>query len=109
VSGGPPSQSACGPDARTGYLEIRVDDFIVVLEGRVVEFFHLESDYTERIHVAQFGAEAKPHGDGAKVRVGKRRPGHEELNVGAGRISMKLDAAEWAEFQRFVAAVKAAQ
>jgi hypothetical protein len=109
VSGGPPSQSRCGPDARTGYLELRVEDFIVVLEGRVVEFFHLQSDYSERIHVAQFAAEAKPHGDGAKVRVGKRLPGEEELFLGAGRITMTLDAAEWADFQRLVAAVKQAQ
>jgi hypothetical protein len=90
-------------------MEMRTDDLILCLEGRVVEVFGRRSDYNERIHVDMFGAEAKPHGDGAKVRVGRVLPGETELFVGAGRVSMTLDAAEWAEFQGFVAAVKAAQ
>ncbi|MFL5845069.1 MAG: hypothetical protein ACJ762_10280 [Solirubrobacteraceae bacterium] len=91
-------------------MEMRTDDLILCLEGRVVEVFGRQSDYNERIHVEMFAAESKPHGDGgAKVRLGRMRPGDTELFVGAGRIPMKLDASQWAEFQRFFEAVKAAR
>jgi hypothetical protein len=90
-------------------MEMRTDDLILCLEGRVVEVFGTQSDYNERIHVDLFGAESKPHGDGAKVRIGHVRPGETELFVGAGRVSMKLDQQQWIDFQAFVEAVKAAR
>jgi hypothetical protein len=88
-------------------MEIKVDDFIVCLDGRVVEIFHTQSSWKDRIHVDLFAAEAKPDGDGAKVRLGMMLPGKHELFVGAGGTRMKLDAAEWALFQEFVGTVKA--
>jgi hypothetical protein len=91
-------------------MELRTDDLIICLEGRVVEIFGTRSDFNERIHVDLFGAESKPHGDGgAKVRMGHVLPGEQELFVGAGRVSATLDASQWARFQELHAAVKAAR
>jgi hypothetical protein len=90
-------------------MEMLTDELILCLEGRVVEVFGRQSDYNERIHVDMFGAESKPHGDGAKVRIGRVFPGKAELSLGAGRISMKLDQQGWIDFQAFFAAVKAAR
>lgn len=90
-------------------MEMQTDDLIICLEGRVVEVFGRKSDFNDRIHVDMFGAESQPHGDGAKVRIGRVLPGKTELFVGAGRIGMKLDAQGWIDFQAFFAAVKAAR
>jgi hypothetical protein len=90
-------------------MELFTDELIICLDGRVVEVFGRKSDYNERIHVAMFGAESKPEGDGAKVRIGRVRPGETELFTGAGRVSMKLDAQQWIDFQAFFAAVKEAR
>ena len=89
--------------------EMRSEDFIIRLDGRVVELFHLKSDYTERFHVDAFGVETKPHGDGgAKIRIGRMfKPG--ELYVGSGKTGMTLSAPEWTRFQGFFAQVKQAQ
>jgi hypothetical protein len=90
-------------------MEMRTEDLLLCLNGRVVEVFGTKSDYNRRIHVDLCGAESKPHGDGAKVRLGHVKPGETELFVGAGGISMKLDAQEWIDFQAFFQAIKAAR
>ena len=98
-----------GPNPAGADVELRTDELILCLDGRVVEIFATRSDFTQRIHVDLFGAEVKPDGDGAKVRIGMIPPGKDELHVGAKRTRLTLDAAGWAEFQRFFAAVKAAR
>jgi hypothetical protein len=85
--------------------EFAFDNQILVLDGRVLEIFHRDTDESERYHVAFLRINGQPHGDGFKVRLG-RASGENDI-VGGRR--WKMTAAQFAEFREFIALAIAAR
>jgi hypothetical protein len=74
--------------------EFAFDKQIMVLDGRVLEIFHADTEESVRYHVAFLRIDGQPHGDGFKVRLG-RASGANDI-VGGRR--WKMTAAQFAEF-----------
>ena len=82
--------------------EMRIDNLVLRLDGRVFEVLALDSDYCQRFHVDNVQFESAPPKNGeVKARVAAIR--------GANRIGLKMDEAEFPRFRALVDLVKAAQ
>jgi hypothetical protein len=76
-----------------------------VQDGRTLEIFHRDVSGSSRFHVAFLGVHATPHGDGFKVRLG-RRYGEDTIVDG---IRLTMNQERFAEFQTFIALAIAAR
>ncbi|MFI5959265.1 hypothetical protein [Cryptosporangium sp. NPDC051539] len=85
--------------------EFVFDRQILVLDGRVLEIFHRDTEESLRYHVAFLRIEATPHRDGFKVRLG-RAYGENDI-MGGRRWTMTAD--EFAAFRVFIADAIAAR
>jgi hypothetical protein len=82
--------------------ELRIENLVLRLDGRVFEVLALDSDYCQRFHVDNVQFESAPPRNGqVKARVSAIR--------GANRIGLKMTEAEFPRFSAFVDLVKAAQ
>jgi hypothetical protein len=90
--------------------EMHVDHLFLRLDGRVFEVLSDQSNYTMRIHVDVLAVVVKgPGRDGRhKVQIGMGPQGG-EINVGAGRVSVAMDADQFAQFGRLVELARAAR
>jgi hypothetical protein len=87
--------------------ELRVDRFILRLQGRVFEIFAIDSDYNHRLHVDTVMFQAAEGRNGkTKVRIG-RADG--DRFGGGTRTEISMEADEFRRFEGLVEAVKAAQ
>ena len=75
--------------------EFAFDNQIMVLDGRVLEIFHRDTEESTRYHVAFLRIDGQPHGDGFKVRLG-RASGENDI---AGGRRWKMTAGQFAEFR----------
>ncbi|MFI6159329.1 hypothetical protein ACIA59_05220 [Micromonospora haikouensis] len=85
--------------------EFAFDNQIMVLDGRVLEIFHRDTEESLRYHVAFLRVSGQPHGDGFKVRLG-RASGDDGI---VGGCRWKMTATQFAEFREFVALAMAAR
>jgi hypothetical protein len=85
--------------------EFAFDNQIMVLDGRVLEIFHRDTEESTRYHVAFLRIDGQPHGDGFKVRLG-RASGENDI---AGGRRWKMTAEQFAEFREFIALAIAAR
>lgn len=85
--------------------EFAFDKEILVLDGRVLEIFHRDSDESQRYHVAFLRIVATPHDDGFKVRLGRA---YGENDIMGGR-RWKMTAEQFAGFRAFIADAIAAR
>jgi hypothetical protein len=90
--------------------EMHVDHLFLRLDGRVFEVLSDQSDYLKRIHVDVLAVMVKgPGRDGRyKVQIGMGPEGG-EINVGAGRVGVGMDEAEFQQFSRLVELARAAR
>jgi hypothetical protein len=93
------------PEAGRMATEFALEDQIMVLDGRVLEIFHRDTEVSERYHVAYLRIIATPNGDGFKVRLGRA---YRENDIMGGR-RWKMTAEQFARFSTFVAEVTAAR
>jgi hypothetical protein len=89
--------------------EMRVDNLILRLQGRVVEVFATDSDYSHRLHVDTVAFESAPPGRDGEVKVRMGRLENGGLSRGSTRTKLSMDADQFERFRAFVEAVKAAQ
>ncbi len=84
-------------------LQFRTDDITLILDGRVVEFFLTSGSEGERFHVDHFAVDARPDGDGLKIRFGARLSNDSIVRGGKATVPQ----GQLAEFQAFIAAAMA--
>ncbi|GAB3873431.1 hypothetical protein ACFPIJ_01080 [Dactylosporangium cerinum] len=85
-------------------IEFVHDEYILVLDGRVLEIFRRHGQDTQRYHVAFLGVYVKPKGDRFKVQVGLSY-GEQVL----GGTTLTLDQVQFARFQEFIGYATAAR
>lgn len=85
--------------------EFVFDDYILVLDGRVVEIFNRNVMESKRLHVAFMGIEVNLKGDAHHVRLGLRRK--HDMIVGGERLKMSAD--DFTRFQEWAALCIAAR
>jgi hypothetical protein len=85
--------------------EFAFDNQILVLDGRVLEIFHRDTEESVRYHVAFLRIDGRQDGADFKVRLG-RASGESDI-VGGRR--WKMTAAQFAEFREFIALAIAAR
>jgi hypothetical protein len=90
-----------------GYVmtEFAFDNQILVLDGRVLEIFHRDTEESTRYHVAFLRIDGQPYGDGFKVRLGRASG---ENDITGGR-RWKMTAEQFAGFREFIALAIAAR
>ena len=79
--------------------EFAFDDWILVLDGRVLEIFNSGTETTTRYHVSHLRIDATPNGDDFKVRLGRA---YQENDI-AGGVRWKMNAERFAGFRAFIA------
>jgi hypothetical protein len=92
------------------YRECRVgDDYLLVLDGRVVELFHLrkgDQGDTWRWHVSTLGIDAAVRGSKIVMRVGDRK---ENGELRSGALMIEVPAQEMERLAGFIEAAIAAR
>jgi hypothetical protein len=87
--------------------EMRVDNLIFRLQGRVFEVFATDSDYNHRLHVDTVMFQAGEGRNGkTKVRIG--RADGDDFGGGA-RTAVSMEPEDFRRFEALVQAVKAMQ
>jgi hypothetical protein len=103
--GSPVNGPAGSGEAGHMATEFAFDNQIMVLDGRVLEIFHRDTEESLRYHVAFLRIEATPYVDGFKVRLGRA---YGDNDITGGR-RWKMPAPLFAEFQKFIALAIAAR
>lgn len=85
--------------------EFAFDNQIMVLDGRVLEIFHRDTEESLRYHVSFLRIDGKPHGDGFKIRLGRA---HGDNDIVGGR-RWRMTAEQFAAFREFIAPAIAAR
>jgi hypothetical protein len=102
------TKTGCAADVKiqgTMATEFAFDNQIMVLDGRVLEIFHRDTEESVRYHVAFLRVDGQPNGDGFKVRLG-RASGANDI-VGGRRWKMTVE--QFGEFRAFIALAIAAR
>lgn len=85
------------------YLECPVgDDYLLVLDGRVVELFHLrrgDQGASRRWHVSTLGIDAGVRGSSIIMRIGDRK---ENGDLRAGSLMIEVPAEEMDRLAAFI-------
>jgi hypothetical protein len=84
--------------------EFALDDYILVLDGRVLEVFYRAASESRRYHVTFLGVDMKPHGNEFKVHFGAR---HRNDIINGSRLKMNQE--QFARFDEFIALAIAAR
>jgi hypothetical protein len=58
-----------------GAVEAAFDDWVIRLDGTVVEVFHRLTHPSARYHVDHIAVEAKPRGEGLRLKIGNEVSG----------------------------------
>jgi hypothetical protein len=82
-------------------------DYILVLDGRILEIFRPRATESQRFHVNFLRIDAKESGKGYRVRVGatadKDAPANSILGI-LGGVTLDLSTKEFGQFREFISA-----